>query len=444
MHRVRVRDVDVFLRQVRTRMPFRYGKAVVTEEPIAHLRARLDIDGRPATGVAAAALPPLWFDKDPSKSHADNIADLLRSLRAAAETYRALPAAGAFALHQAGEPESRRRCAGLNDLTAGFGVALLDAAVVDGLCRATETTFHAALKSDLLGFGPLDLPERPLDRIQVRHTVGMADPITAAEVREPLNDGLPETLEDVVRVYGVRYFKVKVSGDLEASLDRLRRIAAVLRGDYQVTLDGNEQFHAMEEAAAFVRRVSTDPLLREFWGKTLWIEQPVERSAALEEDVHEALEEIDRLKPVIIDESDGTDGAVDRALLLGYRGISAKNCKGIYRTLHSHRRTREACAVLSSEDLMNIPVVPLHQDLAVAAALGIGHSERNGHHYIRAFEYFSPRERESTLREYPSLYRTLPSGLGAVRIEGGAMSLAEINRAPFGVLSEPDWEVLTF
>ena len=443
MLRVRVRDVDVLLRPVRTRMPFRYGKAVVTEEPIAHVRARVEIDGRPFTGLAAAALPPLWFDKDASKTHADNIADLLRSLRVAAEVYREAPAAGAFALHRACEPEARRRLKNLNELSAGFGVALLDAAAIDALCRAAGTTFHAALKGDLLGFGPLDLPERPLDRIQVRHTVGMADPITAADVREPVNDGLPETLVDVVRTYGVRYFKVKVSGDGEGSLDRLRRIAAILGGDYQVTLDGNEQFHAMEEAAEFVRRVSTDPALREFWGKTLWIEQPVERSAALAEDVHEALEEIDRLKPVIIDESDGTDEAVDRALLLGYRGISAKNCKGVFRTLHSYRRVREACAVLSSEDLMNIPVVPLHQDLAVAAALGIGHSERNGHHYIRAVEYFSPRDRESTLRDYPSLYRTLPSGLGAVRIEDGAMSVVEINRAPFGVFEEPDWQVLT-
>ena len=32
MHRVRVRQADVFLRPVRTRMPFRYGKAVVTED----------------------------------------------------------------------------------------------------------------------------------------------------------------------------------------------------------------------------------------------------------------------------------------------------------------------------------------------------------------------------------------------------------------------------
>ena len=58
--RLRVREVDVFLRRVRTRMPFRYGKAEVTGQPYAHLRVRCEPD---VTGVSAAALPPLWFDK---------------------------------------------------------------------------------------------------------------------------------------------------------------------------------------------------------------------------------------------------------------------------------------------------------------------------------------------------------------------------------------------
>ena len=163
----------------------------------------------------------------------------------------------------------------------------------------------------------------------------------------------------------------------------------------------------------------------------------MERGAALEDAVAGPLRELSRLKPVIIDESDGTDHAVDRALALGYAGISAKNCKGVWRTLHSFVRARERSAVLSSEDLMNIPVVPLHQDLCVAAALGITHSERNGHHYIRAFEYFSARERETARREFPSLYSE--TGL---RITNGALDLREINATGFGVRSEPDWEFL--
>jgi hypothetical protein len=412
-------------------MPFRYGKAVVTTQPYAHLRATVEVDGRAVTGVAASALPPLWFDKDPSKSHDEQIRDLLRSIRAARDAYGALPASNAFDLHQAGEPEARRRCR-LNDLTAGFGVAMLDAAVVDALCRVTGSTFHAALRADLLGFGPVPLPERPIERLHVRHTVGLADPITAADVREKLADGLPQTLEEVVRSYRVRYFKLKVSGNAAESLDRLRRIASVLdrdAGDYQLSLDGNEQFARLRDFAEFAGSVSRE--LPGLWRRTLWIEQPVERGAALRESVPAELG-----KPVIIDESDGTDGVVDVALGLGYGGISVKLCKGVYRALHSLRRTSETKAILSSEDLMNIAVVPLQQDSCLAAALGIPHSERNGHHFFRAFDFLSPAEREAALREFPSLYRADPP---SVRVADGALDLSEVNRHGFGTLSEPDW-----
>jgi hypothetical protein len=327
----------------------------------------------------------------------------------------------------------------MNDLTAGFGVALLDAATIDAACRLSGRTFHEGLRENLFGFGQLEVPDRPLSRLLVRHTVGLSDPITRADVELPLGDGLPQSLDEVIETYGVRWFKIKISGDPKESIDRLRRIASVLPDEYGVTLDGNEQFHSMEEVEELVTHLRAESSLAGLWDRTAWLEQPVERSHALEVDVPELG------KPVIVDESDGTDQAVELALARGYAGISAKNCKGVFRTLHSFRRVREAGAVLSSEDLMNIPSVPLQQDCAVAAALGIPHSERNGHHYIRAFEYFSDRERETALREYPSLYARLRKGekeLPVVRVAQGALDLTEVNAFGFGVRSEPDWETL--
>ena len=442
MIRLRVRDVDVYLRRVRTRIPFRYGKAEVTGQPYAHLRVRCEPE---ATGVSAAALPPLWFDKRAGLTHEDTIRDLLRSIAIAADVYRAASDGGAWTLHHSCEPEARRRAAaeGMNNLTAGFGVALLDAALIDASCRLAGKTFHEGLREDLFGqgsyFGAI-VPTRPLTRIAVRHTVGLSDPITPEDVPAPLRDGLPESLQEVIRTYKVRWFKIKLSGDVTASLDRLRRIAEVLdheAGDYEVTIDGNEQFHDMAEVADLAKKIRTRAWLENLWDRTAWIEQPVERSMSLKPEVTAALRQIP--KSVIIDESDDNDAAVDLALSLGYRGISAKNCKGVFRTLHSYRRVQEKKAVLSSEDLMNIPVVPLHQDLCVAAALGIPHSERNGHHYIRAFDYFSPKEREQAVKEFPELYE---AGRPTVKVEGGVMDVRGINAVGFGVRSEPDWDSL--
>ena len=438
----RVREVEVFLRRIRTRMPFRYGKAEVTGQPYAHLRVRTDPE---ATGVSAAALPPLWFDKRPGLTHDDTIRDLLRSVSIAADRYREAAAATPFDLHRGCEPDVRRRAAAesMNDLTAGFGVALLDAALIDAACRISRRTFHQGLKEDVFGVGAAFaalVPDRPLPRIAVRHTVGLSDPIYGSDIRTPVRDGLPETLAEVVQVYQPHWFKIKLSGDVDATLDRLRKIALVLdrdAGEYEVTLDGNEQFRTMGEVADLARKIEGRHWLSNLWERTAWIEQPVGREESLVADVTAALRRVWR--PVIIDESDGTDEAVDRALALGYKGISAKNCKGVYRTLHSYRRSVEAGAILSSEDLMNIPVVPLHQDLCVAAALHLTHSERNGHHYIRAFDYFSPKERNAALREFPELYT---AGRPTVEIHNGAIDVSGINDFGFGVCSEPDWDHL--
>src|SRR5581483_7491739 len=439
---LRVRAVDVYLRRVRTRMPFRYGKAEVTGQPYAHLRVQTEPDG---AGVSAAALPPLWFDKRPGLTHEDTIRDLLRSIAVASEVYRAASPAAPYELHRSCEPEARRRAAalGMNDLTAGFGVALLDEAVIDAACRLAGRTFHRGLKEDLFGTGPelaAMVAERPLPGVAVRHTVGLSDPIYGPDVLSPVRDGLPQTLADVVHAYRPHWFKIKLSGNPDACLDRLRKIAQVLdrdAGDYEVTLDGNEQFPTMAEVALLVRKIEARQWLSNLWERTAWIEQPVDRHESLVPGVSADLRRIP--KPVIIDESDGTDGAVDQALELGYRGISAKNCKGVYRTLHSYRRSVEAGAILSSEDLMNIPVVPLHQDLCVAAALHLTHSERNGHHYVRAFEYFSPREREAAVREFPELY---VADRPTVQIYNGMIDVTGINDFGFGVRSEPDWNFL--
>jgi hypothetical protein len=453
----RLREASVFSRQVKTRMPFRFGRSTMTWMPILHLRLKLEsAGGEGIEGRSACGIPPLWFDKAAGKTHADNIRDLSVSLRLALDEYTKLDTASVWNLHKVAEPPVREAAAakGLNGLTAGFGIALIDSALIDAACRYARLSFHAALKGDLLGIGgPLaaSLPARPLDRIAVRHTVGLADPILDSDISEPVGDGLPESLEQVVRRYRTRFFKIKITGDADASRERLRRIASVLdaqAGDYRVTLDGNEQFHDMAEFAGFIGTAKSDPALRALWERTLFIEQPVARDYSLIDAVAEPLEEISRFKPVIIDESDGDDGAVDRALALGYGGISAKNCKGVFRTLHSYLAIRAAEAsgkptpILSSEDLTNVPALPLQQDLCVAAALGIGHSERNGHHYISGFDFLSPHEREAALREFPSLYASRDGVPQGIRIENGYIDAADINLHGFGAASGPDWEAL--
>ncbi len=454
---LRVRELRPFVRRAPMRFPFKFGASTMTDVEIVYVRVRIeDRAGASAWGLGACLLSPLWFDKRPERSLEERRADLLLSVALAVEAYLAAGEATAATLHrQAGDTIAERaREHGLLPLPASFGIALVDGAVLDALCRGAGVGFHAGLRGDLFGLGPelaRHVPERPLSRLHMRHTVGMIDPLRTRELATPLDDGLPESLEQVIREYGVRWFKLKVSGDVEESLDRLARVAEVLDTEarnYRLTLDANEQFAGLEDLRRFVERADAAPGLAALWGRTLWIEQPLERDAALAGDLADELAAVTRRKPVILDESGGTDDATERALALGYMGMSAKYCKGVLRALHAHRTIAEwnerapAPAVLSSEDLTATPLHPLHQDTCLAAALGIAHTERNGHHYVRGLSFLEPEEQAQALRLFPGFYHRPAPDLVTLRIRDGALDVSELHGPGFGAAPDPDWEAL--
>ena len=147
-----------------------------------------------------------------------------------------------------------------------------------------------------------------------------------------VNDGLPESLEEVVATYGHSYFKLKVGGDVAADLHRLSEIAAVLDSrsePYFASLDGNEQYNDIDALLELWRRMQAAPKLKRLVASTIFIEQPITRAHALDADVSA----ISRLKPVIIDESDDDLATFPRARALGYAGVSSKCCKGLYKSI---------------------------------------------------------------------------------------------------------------
>jgi hypothetical protein len=83
--RFRVLSIEHLERDVRFRMPFRFGVVTLTAAPQAFLRARIRLeDGREADGAAAEMLAPKWFDKNPALSNEQNFDQLRLSLSLAA------------------------------------------------------------------------------------------------------------------------------------------------------------------------------------------------------------------------------------------------------------------------------------------------------------------------------------------------------------------------
>ncbi len=460
--RWRVTEIVVFERDVKLRMPFRFGVVTLTESPQAFARVRIEsADGRNAWGMAAELLAPKWFDKNLTLSNEDNYRQLRIALRNARDAYLgdASPrsAFGHFAAHYRPLIEAGARC-DLNPLIANYGAALIDRALLDALCRACGVSFYAAVCANMPGVAPaLLLPEfagfdmnaflavlRPAAAIAARHTVGLVDALTDADVRAPVGDGLPETLEQVVAAYGQRYFKLKLGGNVDADIERLASIAAVLDAipdAYFASLDGNEQYESVEGVAELWSRMCAEPRLRRLLASILFVEQPINRACALEKDVSS----LSRDKPLIIDESDADLDAFPRARALGYAGVSSKTCKGLYKSMINAARcarwnaqTQTTRYFMSGEDLTLQAGVALQQDLALVNLLGIAHVERNGHHYVNGMAGLPEAEQSSFLAAHPDLYER-SHGAVRVRIRDGRLQIATLACKGYAVAAEPAW-----
>jgi L-alanine-DL-glutamate epimerase-like enolase superfamily enzyme len=434
-----IKEIFFFERDVRLRMPFRFGVVTLTEAPQAFVRAEIVLEnGNHAEGAAAELLAPKWFDKDPALSNEDNFEQLRDSMRKGRDSYLS---GGVNTAYGHSRPTV--------GLVENFGPALLDRALLDALCRALGISFYQAVRTNAPGiaFPDLDMPRflaglQPRHEIAARHTVGLVDPITSADNRNPVGDGLPETLEEVIARYAHRWFKLKVGGDVKADVERLRAIASVLDripGDYHASFDGNEQYEDVQGVLELWRRIREEPRLERLASNVVFIEQPIKRHKALAADISALAAE----KPVIIDESDDSLDAFPRAKALGYRGVSSKTCKGIYKSLINAAR----CAAwgkgyfMSGEDLTIQAGLALQQDLALVSVLGLTHVERNGHHYVNGMAGLPAAEQDRFLNAHGDLYER-SHGAVRVRIRDGSLQIGSLDCPGYASRAMPDWQTM--
>jgi len=467
--RFSVAEIACFERPVKLRMPFRFGVVTMMQAPQAFVRARIRLEnGTEAEGAAAELLAPKWFDKNPALSNEENFEQLRQSTRAACEAYLGSGLDTAYG-------HSRPTIG----LVENYGPALLDRALLDALCRALDVSFYEAVRTNLprISFPGLNMNLflaglEPANRIAARHTVGLSDPITSLDNRNPVGDGLPETLEEVIARYGQRWFKLKLGGDVKADVERLSAIAGVLdriAEPYRSSLDGNEQYRDVDGVLDLWRAVKAEPRLKRLAASVVFIEQPIKRQNALAGDDgadEPGLQSVERHfevtrqrirrieakalmkllaaeKPVIIDESDDSLDAFPRAKALGYRGVSSKTCKGIYKSLINAAR----CAqwgpdyFMTGEDLTIQAGIALQQDLALVSLLGLTHVERNGHHYVNGMAGLPASEQEAFLSRHDDLYER-SHGAVRLRIREGMIQMKSLDCPGFASRVLPDWSAM--
>jgi hypothetical protein len=444
-----VHAVHLGVRPLRLRLPFRFGAHTLTACPQLFVRVEAEVAGLGrATGFAAELMVPKWFDKRPGFMLRDNVGHLAQAAANAAAAYRGDSPATPFELfarHHAALAAAGRE-QGLTELSSAFGPAVLDRAVIDAVCRAANVSFFDAARHNLLGIDSRLTPElsgwdwagwlrslQPLQQIEARHTVGLLDELEAVRYGD---DGLPVSLRAVIERYGHRCFKIKLSGDPDADLARLRAVHAVLAatvGDHRHTLDGNEQYTSLDALGRLLAGLRDMPA-------PLYIEQPVPRESSFGTQLPAG-----DFAPFLMDEADATLDAFARGRATGWTGVSSKGCKGIYKALlnrarcvHWNREMGAPTYFMSAEDLTCQAGLAVQQDLALVALLGISHSERNGHHYGAGFGDAPAAEQAAFVSTHPDLY----DGAGRLRIDNGSLRIGSLAGAGFAHGADPDWSSL--
>jgi hypothetical protein len=449
--RLAVRDIALFERAVRFARPFRFGAVVVDAAPQVFVRAEIEIEGRGrSVGASAEMMVPKWFDKRATLSPEQTVDELRRSLAIASQLY--LTGSGfdtAFGHHASRIAMQIEACAkeDIPPLAAIFGPAEINKAILDALLRGAGANFFDGMAANIVGLDARMSPDlaneeitrflaqcRRRDRVAIRHTVGLDDSIEG-----------PGGVADRNENSGARYFKLKLAGKPEADAARLSRIGrelAALPYAYGVTLDANEQYADLADLRSLVDRLGKDTALTPIASRLLYIEQPMPR-------------DLTRAAPIggiavydfIIDEADDSYNAFVCARALGYRGISSKSCKGIYKSVINATRAAKWSTprdkfFVTGEDLTCQAGLAVQQDVALGALIGISHAERNGHHYVDGFGDAPDAEADAFLAAHPDLYARAGNKV-RLAIHDGDLLTDSLTAPGFAAGTHPLWSAMS-
>jgi hypothetical protein len=466
MNSVKFIDAQLYLRNAHTRMPFRFGSTCLLGCPQDLLKLEVEVEGELVNGYSAECLPPGWFDKRPrgyEEQIEDQIAAIYHARKGFAERMKTPQPFFDVWLEVYESMKDFSAETEIPMLVCSYGFSLLERAMLDAIARRHDMSFAEAIRQniydinpgkihdELAGFEPMEwLPDEPVTEIAVRHTIGLVDPLTKEDVSagEPINDGLPEALEEYAEQTSLHYLKIKLCNKLEDDLARLTQIAEIMArvhgADYAVTIDGNEQYNNADELTELYDRIQSTPALENLWKNTLLLEQPLNRAQALNPEFSDDIRKLAAIKPIIIDESDASLDSYPQALAMGYTGTSSKSCKGPIKSIMNAGLTwlrndkgRKNDFILTGEDLTTAGMISLQADLALVATMGLTHVERNAHHYYKGLSYLPESEQARILEAHPDLYRE-NAGYTAMNIDDGILQIESLQCPGFGFAIEPD------
>ncbi|HJZ91050.1 MAG TPA: mandelate racemase/muconate lactonizing enzyme family protein [Gemmataceae bacterium] len=263
-------------------------------------------------------------------------------------------------------------------------------------------------------------------RMPLYHLVGALDPLTAADVKQPVGDGLPETLADWIPFNGLTHLKIKLNGDdLGWDVERVvgvNRVAEEQQAKRSVTiwfysLDFNERCPNVAYLLEFLQRVA-ERTPRGF-DRIQYIEQPTRRD--LKADRANVMHEAARLRPIVIDESLIDLESLRLAKEMGYTGAALKACKGQTQSLLMAAAAKSDGMFLCVQDLSCPGASLIHSAGLAAHVPGIVAIESNSRQYCPvANSPWEPR--------FPGMFRITEGTMETALLDGPGLGAVPISK----------------
>lgn len=356
---IRVCDVRLRTERLAYRAPIKFGGRVTRDAVLVDVEVDVETrSGLRATGFGSMPMGNIWAW--PTRAIEPTVTEQAMLLVAQAAVEQARGYAGqahpldiTFDLQpgQAAAAQQAVQQLGLAEempvLARLVAVSPVEAALHDAQGRALGQNSYNLLSrefvsADLGSYLNADFAGEYLDRYTLRepkpsmplyHLVGALDPLTDADVQQPIGDGLPETLPQWIARDGLTHLKIKLNGDdLEWDVARVVAVEQAASGAqaargcsaWNYSLDFNERCASVDYVLDFLRQVEVRS--PQALARVQYIEQPTHRDlkAHPENRMHAAA----KIKPVVIDESLIDLESLLLAREMGYTGVALKACKG--------------------------------------------------------------------------------------------------------------------
>ena len=387
------------------RTPLKFGDAVVDRGTLLVVKLSLLDGDRFATGVGAMVLGNAWsFPQVPFNLSMAVMRELGQQI--ANHLPAQAPSSSVFELSHELEARTLDLARELSQTFAGLSVPIpklcslvvfsaFDIALFDAWGKLNHSnTFELLqqtpeahdlsrwLDQDFRQFGlQQTLSAAPVASLPMFHLVGGLDPLSPTEVRNPVNDGLPEHLQAWISKDELTHLKIKLRGDDPAwdyqrivSVDRVASDSVA--GEPVYSLDFNEKCESAEVLVDLLQRLNTDASVA--FRRIAYIEQPTSRD--LLDRPQDRMHAAAKLKPVVIDEALTDYAAFKRAREMGYSGVALKACKGIAHSLLMAAACRKNNLFLCVQDL-TCPGLALLASASLAAWLGVEAIEANARQF---------------------------------------------------------------